>query len=73
MSKCDFNKVYLNHTSTWLFSCKFAAYFQNTFSLDLNSRISSVSERGDFHKYQAIDYFRKKLHLRYLTVFKIRL
>ena len=22
----------LNHTSTWVFSCKFAAYFQNTFS-----------------------------------------
>ena len=36
MSKCDFNKVakqlYLNHTSAWMFSCKFAADFQNTFS-----------------------------------------
>ena len=36
MSKCDFNKVakqlYWNRTSTWLFCCKFAAYFQNTFS-----------------------------------------
>ena len=35
MLKCDFNKValqlYWNHTSTWLFSCKFAVYFQNTF------------------------------------------
>ena len=34
--KCDFNKVtlqlYWNHTSAWVFSCKFAAYFQNTFS-----------------------------------------
>ena len=33
--KCDFNKVanhlYYNHTSAWLFSCKFAAYLQNTF------------------------------------------
>ena len=33
--KCDFNKVaqqlYLNHTSAWVFSCKFAACFQNTF------------------------------------------
>ena len=33
--KCDFNKVvkqlYWNHTSTRLFSFKFAAYFQNTF------------------------------------------
>ena len=35
MPKCDFNKVanqlYWNHTSVWVFSCKFAAYFQNTF------------------------------------------
>ena len=23
---------YWNHTSVWVFSCKFAAYFQNTFS-----------------------------------------
>ena len=33
--KCDFNKVakqlYSNHTLAWMFSCKFAAYFQNTF------------------------------------------
>ena len=32
----DFNKVakqlYWNHTSKWVFSSKFAAYFQNTFS-----------------------------------------
>ena len=36
MPKSDFNKVskqrYWNHTSAWVFSCKFAAYFQNTFS-----------------------------------------
>ena len=36
MLKCDFNKValqiYQNHASVWVFSCKFAAYFQNTFS-----------------------------------------
>ena len=39
--RCDFNKVakqlysnhtYWNHTSAWVFSCKFAAYFQITFS-----------------------------------------
>ena len=33
--KCDFIKVvkqlYWNHTSAWVFSCKLAAYFQNTF------------------------------------------
>ena len=36
MSKCDFNKVakqlIKNRTSAWVLSCKFAAYFQNTFS-----------------------------------------
>ena len=36
MQRCDFTKVtkqlYENHTLTWVFSCKFAAYFQNTFS-----------------------------------------
>ena len=36
MPKCDFNKFamqfYWNHTSAWVFSCKFAAYFQNSFS-----------------------------------------
>ena len=36
MPKCDFNKVakqlYWNRTLAWVFSCKFAAYSQNTFS-----------------------------------------
>ena len=36
MQKYDFNKValqlYWNRTSAWLLSCKFAAFFQNTFS-----------------------------------------
>ena len=35
MQKCDFNKVakqlHWTHTSVWVFSFKFAAYFQNTF------------------------------------------
>ena len=35
MAKNDFNKVtkqlYWNRTSAWVFACKFAAYFQNTF------------------------------------------
>ena len=35
MPKCNFNKValqlYGNLTLVWMFSCKFAAYFQNTF------------------------------------------
>ena len=36
MPKCDSNKdasqLYRNHTLAWVFYCKFAAYFQNTFS-----------------------------------------
>ena len=35
MPKCDFIEValqlYLNHTSAWIFSCRFAAYLQNIF------------------------------------------
>ena len=35
MPKCDFDKaaqrLYWNHTSAWVFSCNFAAYFQNSF------------------------------------------
>ena len=33
MPKCDFKKqLYWNYLSAWMFSCKFAAYFQNIFS-----------------------------------------
>ena len=36
MSKCDFNKaalrLYWNYNSAWVLSCKFAIYFQDTFS-----------------------------------------
>ena len=35
MPKCDFNKVglqlYWNRISAWMYSCKFPAYYQNTF------------------------------------------
>ena len=38
MPKCDFNKValqlYWNQTLAWVFSYKFAAYFQNIFPLE---------------------------------------
>ena len=41
-AKCDFNKValqlYWSRTSAWVFSCKFAAYFQNTFFHKKTSR-----------------------------------
>ena len=36
MPMCDLNKaalqLYWSRTSAWQFPCKFAAYFQNTFS-----------------------------------------
>ena len=41
--KCDFNKVakqlYWIHTLAWMFSCKFAAYFQNTFLKNTSGRL----------------------------------
>ena len=51
MPKYDFNKVakqlYRNRTSTWVFSCKLAAYFQNTFSTEHLSM--AASERRVSH------------------------
>ena len=45
MPKCDFNKaakqLYCNHTSSWVFSCKFAIYFQNTVLLEHPWRAAS--------------------------------
>ena len=53
MSKCDFNKVanqlYWNRTSVWVFSCKFVAYFQNTFSLEHIWRAASVNANNIFY------------------------
>ena len=43
MPNGDFNKVakqlYLNHTSVWLFSCKFAAYFQTPFLKNISGKL----------------------------------
>ena len=36
-------QIYWNHTSVWLFSCKFAAYFQKVFSWEHYWRAVSVS------------------------------
>ena len=45
MLKCYFNRfakeLYWNHTSVWVFSWKFAVYFQNTFSLEHLSMAAS--------------------------------
>ena len=43
MPECDFSKValqlYWNCTSVWVFSSKFAAYFQNIFSKNTSGRL----------------------------------
>ena len=58
MPKCDINKVarqlYGNHTSTWVFSCKFATYFQNTFSQEHLWRAASETTRIKFSKLQRL-------------------
>ena len=49
MPKCDLNKVasqlYLNRTSAWAFSCKFAAYLRNTFPKNASGWPLLVIER----------------------------
>ena len=49
MSKCDFSKIakqfYWNRISPWVFFCKIAAYFQNTFSLEHPWRAGSDSNK----------------------------
>ena len=44
MPKCNFNKfamqLYWNRTLTWVFSCQFAAYFQNTFHRNTSGWLS---------------------------------
>ena len=42
----------LNHTSTWVFSCKFAAYFQNIFSEEHIWRASSGEQSAIIEKNQ---------------------
>ena len=51
MPKCDFNgvtkRLYWNRTSAWVFSFKFAAYFQNTFSQEHHWVAASLFLTGD--------------------------
>ena len=50
MPKCDLNKVvsqlYKNHTLEWVFSCKFAESFQNTFSKNTSGWPLAWGERS---------------------------
>ena len=58
MPKCDFNKVakqlYWNHTPTWMFSCKFAAYFQSIFPKNsfggLVLKLVGISKQHSHHR-----------------------
>ena len=63
IAKCDFNKVALqlswNRTSAWMFSCKFAAYFQNTFFSEHLWRAAS-KEMPLAHAYKSQDKKIKK-------------
>ena len=55
MLKCDFIKfalqLYLNHTSTRVFSRKFAVYFQNTFSQEHFSQEHLWMAASEYLKY----------------------
>ena len=55
MPKWDFNKaasqLYWNHTSVWVFSCKFAEYFQKSFLKNTSGRLLlALFTRGDIHQ-----------------------
>ena len=52
--KSDFKQLYWNHTSTWLFSCKFAAFFQNTFFMEQLSVDASDNLNGMKQKYENV-------------------
>ena len=55
MPKCNCNEValqlYWNHISSWVFSCKLAAYFQNTISEEHLWRISYKKTDKPDHKW----------------------
>ena len=68
MPKCETNKVALqldwNRTSTWVFSCKFFVYFQNSFFWEYFWRTVSVCIHG---KWSSWDFLIK---LREIQIFK---
>ena len=63
MPKCDFNKVakqlYLNRTSTCVFSYKFAAYFQTTFCMEHLWVTVSGNSTGTVHRFPISNVFFK--------------
>ena len=65
MLKSDFSKValqlYRNHTLTWVFYCKFAAYFQNTFLKEHLQR--AASNISSAQKAQKVKYTKRQPRL----------
>ena len=65
MPKCNVNKVakqlYWNRASAWVLSCKFVAYFQNTFSYkkktskDLKKEIVGIDDSKTKQKQNIFD------------------
>ena len=51
------------HTSTWVFSCKFAAYFQNTFSWELLWMAASERSVPDLRK--VFEEFSKRMPIKW--------
>ena len=67
MPKCDFNKValqlYWNCTSAWVFSCKYAAYFQNTFSQEHLWRTASGDRRDNKFYFLHVEVIHEQVKL----------
>ena len=73
--KCDFNKV----TSPWVFSCKFAAYFQNTFfqehfwvAASANCHHQIVFAKFDLKVFYPSPYERHVWHYKYANAVQIK-
>ena len=66
MPKCEFNtdakQLYWNHTSLWVFSCKFAVYFQTTFSQEHLWTAASVLLRSSWKYVRSINELVSSLH-----------
>ena len=64
MPKCDFSKVvqfYWNHTSAWVFSYIFAAYFQNIFLQEHLWMATSEKSTSKYHFSTNYPCYRKKI------------
>ena len=62
--RCEFNKVlYWNRTSAWVFSSKFAAYFQNTTPFPKNT-----SGRLILYKYRQVNWRKTHHYYKYREI-----